>query len=259
MKITIETIKNKSVNEVKELFYNEFLNYGKICSKYIANKHDMSIEYCSMYIASGLYMLMLDRIEQVKENNEFNLDNYGIMLYSFLCTKKLVKKIMAITNYSSYFKNNSIAYENTENTIYKLPKYKKSKNQYSEYRNIKKVNSHVIDIIDVLEQKENRTSKKNLSLDNDLYEGVSFNEFIISYYPTPEQDLLNKLSYAYSKKYADRIRSDKNYDRILFLKDKHDKNITLSNTENHFLYDFKKRYNLEVLTSKELFYIVSNY
>lgn len=259
MKITLETIKNKSVNEVKELFYNEFLNYGKSCSKYIADKHDMSTEYCSMYIASGLYMLMLDRIEQVKENNEFNLDNYGIMLYSFLCTKKLVKKIMAMTNYSGYFKNNNIAYESTENTIYKLPKYKKSKNQYSEYRNIKKVNSHVIDIIDVLEQKENRTSKKNLSLDNDLYEGVSFNEFIVSYYPTPEQELLNKLSYAYSKKYADRIKSDKNYDRILFLKDKHDKNVTLSNTENHFLYDFKKRYNLEVLTSKELFYIVSNY
>lgn len=259
MKITIETIKNKSVNEVNELFYNEFLTYGKKSAMYIASKHDMSIEYCSMYIASGLYMLMLDRIEQVRENNEFNLDSYGIMLYSFLCTKKLVKKIMAMTNYSSYFKNNSIAYETTENTIYKLPKYKKSKNQYSEYRNIKKVNSHVIDIIDVLEQKENRTNKKNLSLDNDLFDGVSFNEFIVSYYPTPEQELLNKLSYAYSKKYADKIRQDKNYDRIIFLRDKHNNNVPLSNTENHFLYDFKKRYNLEVLTSKELFYIVSNY
>lgn len=259
MKITLETLNTMNESAIMELFYNQFLGYGKKSAQYIADKHDMSIEYCSMYIAAGLYMLMLDRIEQVKENNEHNLDYFGIMLYSFLSTKKLVKKIMAMTNYSSYFKNNEYAYNSGDKTLYKMDKYKKSKNQYSEYRNIKKVNPHVIDIIDVLEQKENRTSKKNLSLDNDLYEGVSFNEFIVSYYPTPEQALLNKLSYAYSKKYADRIRSDKNYDRIIFLRDKHNKDIPLSNTENHFLYDFKKRYGLEVLTSKELFYIVSNY
>ena len=258
MKITIETIKNKSASEVKELFYNEFLDYGKICSKYIANKHDLSIEYCSMYIASGLYMLMLDRIEQVKENNEYNLDNYGIMLYSFLCTKKLVKKIMAITNYSSYFKNNNIAYD-SDNTIYKLPKYKKSKNQYSEYRNIKKVNSHVIDIVDVLEQKENRTSKKNLSLDNDLYECVSFSEFVVSYYPTPEQELLNKLSYAYSKKYAVKIRSDKKYYKIVELENKLKNSETLLQKDYDFIKRFKEKHNLEVLNFKEILYIVSNY
>jgi len=260
MKITLETLNTMNESAIMELFYNQFLGYGKKSAQYIANKHDMSIEYCSMYIASGLYMLMLDRIEQVKENNENGFNENEILLYSFLCTKKLVKKIMAMTNYSSYFKNNEYAYNSdVEKTLYKMPKYKKSKNQYSEYRNIKKVNSHVIDIIDVLEQKENRTSKKNLSIDNDMFEGVSFRESIVSYYPTPEQALLNKLSYAYSKKYADRIRSDKNYDRIIFLRDKHNKDIPLSNTENHFLYDFKKRYGLEVLTSKELFYIVSNY
>ena len=259
MKITIETIKNKSVKEIKELFYNDFLNYGKICSRYIADKHDMSKQYCYMYIASGLYMLMLDRIEQVKANNEFNLDDYGIMLYSFLCTKKLVKKIMAMTNYSSYFKNNNIAYESIENTIYKLPKYKKSKNQYSEYRNIKKVNSHVIDIIDVLEQKENRTSKKNLSLDNDLFEGVSFSEFVVSYYPTPEQALLNKLSYVYSKKYADIIRSDKKYYKIVELENKLKNSEALLQKDYDFIKRFKEKHNLEVLNFKEILYIVSNY
>ena len=260
MKITLETLNTMDVKNIMELFYNQFLDYGKKSAVYIADKHDMSKEYCSLYIASGLYMLMSDRIEQLTENNANGLTGNEILLYAFLGTKKLVKKIMAITNYSSYFKNNEYAYNSdTEKTLYRMPKYKKSKNQYSEYRNIKKVNSHVIDIIDILEQKENRTSKKNLSIDSDMFEGVSFRDSIVSYYPTPEQELLNKLSYVYSKKYADKIRSDKNYDRIIFLRDKHNKNVPLSNTENHFLYDFKKRYNLEILTSKELFYIVSNY
>lgn len=253
MKITIETIQNKKLNEVNELFYNSFLQYGKKTADYIASKHDMSKEYCAMYIASGLYTLYIERYEQLKEvEPKF----YERLIMAYYGTRKLVKKIMAITNYSSYFKNNAVAYETTENTIYKLPKYKKSKNQYSEYRNIKKVNSHVIDIIDILEQKENRSHKKELSIDNETYD---FRNNIVSYYPTPEQELLNKLSRAYSAQFASKIRNDKNYNRVLFLKDKHNKNVTLSNTENHFLYDFKKRYGLEVLTSKELFYIVSNY
>lgn len=257
MKITIETLNTLSESEIMELFYNQFLSYGKKSAMYIASKHDMSIEYCSMYIASGLYMLMLDRIEQLKENEN---DSRLIQLKAFYGTLKLVKKIMAITNYSTYFKNNEYAYNSDmEKTLYKMPKYKKSKNQYSEYRNIKKVNSHVIDIIDILEQKENRTHKKELSIDNDLFDGVSFKESIVSYYSTPEQALLNKLSYAYSKKYADKIRSDKKYDRLCFIFDKIKNDVNLANSEVDFLYNFKKRYNLEVLTTKELLYIVSNY
>lgn len=254
MKITIETLNTMKQSEIMELFYNQFLSYGKKSAMYIADKHDMSKEYCAMYIASGLYMLMLDRIEQLKENeNDLTL----IQLKAFYGTLKLVKKVMAITNYSSYFKNNDYAYNNGDNTVYKMPKYKKSKNQYSEYRNIKKVNSHVIDIIDILEQKENRSHKKDLSLENDSE--YDFRNNIVSYYPTPEQALLNKLSYAYSKKYADKIRSDKKYDRLCFIFDKIKNDVNLANSEVDFLYNFKKRYNLEVLTTKELLYIVSNY
>ena len=259
MKITVETIKSCENNNKKmELIFNQFVDYGKKCSVYFADKHSMTLTYCRDYIASGLYDLLLKRIDYLTENNENNFDSDTIIFIAFLSTKKLIKKVLATTNYSSYFKNNNIAY-NSDNTIYKLPKYKKSKNQYSEYRNIKKVNSHIIDIVDILAQYENRDSRSeqrhNVYIDND----DTFSMTIKEPYFTPEQELLRKLSYAYSKKYADKIRSDKNYNRILFLKDKHDKNIVLSNTENHFLYDFKKRYNLEVLTSKELFYIVSNY
>lgn len=253
MKITVETIQNKKLNEVNELFYNSFLEYGKKTADYIAIKHDMSKEYCSMYIASGLYTLYLERFEQLRKDGELFTT---ALLKAYYGTRKLVKKIMAMTNYSSYFKNNTIAYDG-ENTVYKLPKYKKSNNQYSEYRNIKKVNSHVIDIIDVLEQKENRSHKKELSLDNDS--DYDFKNNIVSYYPTPEQELLNKLSRTYSAQFANKIRSDKKYDRLCFIFEKIKNDVNLANSEVDFLYNFKKRYGVEVLTSKELLHIVSNY
>ena len=258
-KITLETISNLNQSEIMELFYNQFLDYGKKCALYVAHNHDMTIEYCADYIASGLFELFLTRCEKLHENEEGLNFSRETMLYSFLGTKKLIKKIMAMTNYSSYFKSNVKAYENSKETIYKLPAFKKTKNKYSEYRNIKKVNSHIIDIVDILEQKENRTSKKSLSLDNDLYEGVSFKTSIVSYYPTPEQELLNKLSYKYSTITSAKIRSDKKFNRLQAIEKKFSEGVKLANSEVDFLHNFKKRYNLEVLTTKELFYIVNNY
>ena len=116
-----------------------------------------------------------------------------------------------------------------------------------------------IDIVDILEQKENRTSKKNLSLDNDLYEGVSFNETIVSYYPTPEQALLNKLAYQYSAITSAKIRNDKKFDRLQAIEKKFNEGVTLANGEVDFMYNFKKRLGLDTLSTKELFYIVNNY
>ena len=280
-KITLETLKNLNQSAIMELFYNEFLDYGKKCALYVARYHDMSVTYCADYIASGLFELFLTRCEKLHENENGLEFSRETMLYSFLGTKKLIKKIMAMTNYSSYFKNNAKAYstsfkdtllnsevatycEQTENklyskTNYKLPAYKKTKNKYSEYRNIKKVNAHIIDIVDILEQKENRTSKKSLSLDNDLFEGLSAKETIVSYYPTPEQELLNKLAYKYSAITSAKIRSDKKFDRLQAIEKKFSEGVNLASSEIDFLYNFKKRLNLEVLTTKELFYIVNNY
>lgn len=281
MKITLETISNLTQSAIMELFYNEFLDYGKKCALYVARYHDMTIEYCACYIASGLFELFLTRCEKLHENENGYEFSRETMLYSFLGTKKLVKKIMAMTNYSSYFKNNTKAYntsfkdtlsnsevatycEQTENklyskTNYKLPAYKKSKNKYSEFRNVKKVNSHIIDIVDILEQKENRTSKKSLSLDADIFDGLSAKDTIVSYYPTPEQALLNKLAYSYSAITSAKIRSDKKYARLQAINKKFSEGVNLASSEIDFIYNFKKRYGLEVLTTKELFYIVNNY
>lgn len=258
-KITLETISNLNQSAIMELFYNEFLAYGKKCALYVAHNHDMTVTYCADYIASGLFELFLNRCEKLHENENGYEFSRETMLYSFLGTKKLIKKIMAMTNYSSYFKSNVKAYENGADTIYKLPAFKKSKNKYSEFRNVKKVNSHIIDIVDILEQKENRTSKKSLSLDVDIFEGVSFGSTITSYYPTPEQELLNKLAHQYSAITSAKIRSDKKFDRLQAIEKKFNNGVNLASSEIDFLYNFKKRLNLEVLTTKELFYIVSNY
>ena len=258
-KITLETIANLNQSAIMELFYNEFLDYGKKCALYVAHYHDMTIEYCTNYIASGLFELFLTRCEKLHENENGLNFSRETMLYSFLGTKKLIKKIMALTNYSSYFKSNVRAYENGVVTIYKLPTYKKSKNKYSEFRNVKKVNSHIIDIVDILEQKENRTSKKSLSLDADIFEGVSIRDTVVSYYPTPEQALLNKLSYQYSAITSAKIRNDKKFDRLQAIEKKFYEGVNLASSEVDFLYNFKKRHGLDVLTTKELFYIVNNY
>lgn len=258
-KITLETISNLNQSAIMELFYNEFLNYGKKCALYIARYHDMTIEYCACYIASGLFELFLVRCEKLHENENGYEFSRETMLYSFLGTKKLVKKIMSMNNYSSYFKNNAFAYESNGETQYKMNKQKYSKNKNSEFRNVNKVNHHIIDIVDVLEQKENRTSKKLLSLDSDLYEGVSFKDTIVSYYPTPEQALLNKLAHQYSAITSAKIRNDKKFDRLRAIQKKFTENVTLASSEVDFLYNFKKRLNLDTLSTKELFYIVSNY
>ena len=257
-KITIETLKNLNQSDIMELFYNEFLSYGKKCALYIARYHDMTIEYCACYIASGLFELFLTRCEKLHENENGYEFSREVMLYSFLGTKKLVKKIMAMTNYSSYFKNNNYAYGGGD-TKYKMCFQKYSKNPYNEFRNVKKVNSHIVDIVDILEQKENRTSKKNLSLDGDLFEGVSFKDSIVSYYPTPEQALLNKLAHQYSAITSAKIRNNKKFDRLQAIEKKFSNGENLANSEIDFIYNFKKRLNLDTLTTKELFYIVNNY
>lgn len=261
MKITLETLKNLNQSAIMELFYNEFKDYGKKCAVYVAKNHDMSETYCADYIASGLFELFLNRCEKLhgEEKNASLEFSRETMLYSFLGTKKLIKKIMAVTNYSSYFKNNDYAYGDNE-TKYRMNEYKNSKNKYSEFCNVKKVNSHIIDIVDILEQKENRTSKKLYSLNATINDkGDEYGIFVKSYYPTPEQELLNKLSRFYSRRTADKIRSDKKYARFVELSEKNYNGIVLENKDVDFMYNFKKRNNLLELSSKEVFYIVSNY
>ncbi len=283
MKITLETLNNLNQSAIMELFYNEFLNYGKKCALYVARNHDMTITYCADYIASGLFDLFLTRCEKLHlEDKGAGLEfSRETMFFSFLGTKKLVKKIMAMTNYSSYFKNNAKAYNTSfkdtlsseamatyceqidgpiySKTNYKVKAYKNSKNKYSEYRNVKKVNAHIIDIVDILEQKENRTSKKNLSLDNDLFEGVSFKTSIVSYYPTPEEDLLNKLSRFYSHKTAQKIKNDIAYSKLEAIGVKIVNNVVLTHADKMTVQNIKNRLGLKDLKTKEILYIVSNY
>ena len=284
MKITLETIKNLNQSAIMELFYNEFLQYGKKCALYVAHNHDMTITYCADYIASGLFELFLNRCEKLhaEEKNASLNFSHETMLYSFLGTKKLVKKIMAMTNYSSYFKNNERAYNTSfkdtlsneamatyceqidgpiySKTNYKVKAYKNSKNKYSEYRNVKKVNSHVIDIVDILEQKENRTSKKLYSLNETINDnGDEYGIFVKSYYPTPEQELLNKLSKLYSHKMARKIRSDKKYYRVLEIENKMRVSEGLTQCDYDFIKRLKERNNCEALNFKEILYVVNNY
>ena len=284
MKITIETLKNLNQSAIMELFYNEFLQYGKKCAVYVAKNHDMSETYCADYIASSLFNLFVNRCEKLHSEEKNTSLNFSreTMFYSFLSTKKFVKVVMAKLNYSSYFKDNKKAYNtNFKDTLsagdiatyceqidgpmysrtnYKVKAYKNSKNKYSEYRNVKKVNGHIADIIDVLEQNENRTHKKWTSLNATINsDGDEIGIFIKSYYPTPEEELLNKLSRFYSHKTAIAIRSDVAYEKLEIIALKVSASEPLSHTEKMTIQNIKNRLGLKDLKTKDILYIVKNY
>jgi len=220
MNIIFDDVKNMSKPDIEKLFFNDFLTYGHNVAKYIADKHGMSQTYCESYIASGLFMLMTERYSAINESNTFNSE---LLFIAYLSTKKLVKMILGNTNYKSY-------------------DIKKGNN----------INSKVIDIIDVLEQKENRTSKKAISYD-DADNGLR--DRLQSYYDTPETALLKKLSYEVSYKKAAELKKDVKINRVMAIMEREKKD----NTDIKFLSYFKKKHGLELVSNKELYYLISNY
>jgi hypothetical protein len=220
MNIIFDDVKSMSELDIEKLFFNDFLTYGHNVAKYIAAKHDMSLTYCESYIASGLFMLMTERYSAINESNAFNSK---LLFVAYLSTKKLVKMILGNTNYKSY-------------------DIKKGNN----------INAKVIDIVDVLEQKENRTSKKAISYDN-IDNGLK--DRLQSYYDTPETALLKKLSYEVSYKKAAELKKDAKINRVITIMEREKKD----NTDIKFLSYFKKKHGIELISNKELFYLISNY
>ena len=222
--IELKDIKGMNEKQIKELIFNQFLDFGKKTAKYIAGKHNMSLSYCAGYIASGLYMLTCERYDKAYTS----IDNIGGFSSSdffvcFLSTKKLVKMILGNTNYKSY-------------------DLQKGNN----------INAKVIDIVDVLEQKENRTNKKSISYD-DIDNGLK--DRLQSYYDTPETALMKKLSYEVSYKKVAELKKDVKINRVMAIMSRDKKD----NTDIKFLSYFKKKHGLELVSNKELYYLISNY
>ena len=114
------------------------------------------------------------------------------------------------------------------------------------------INAKVIDIVDVLEQKENRTNKKSISYD-DIDNGLK--DRLQSYYDTPETALMKKLSYEVSYKKVAELKKDVKINRVMAIMSRDKKD----NTDIKFLSYFKKKHGLELVSNKELYYLISNY
>ena len=191
----------------------------------------MGTRYSGMSFMAGLGMRGVSRTRFENELNEKQ-----IFLYSFLGIKKLIKIIVSNTNYLGYFKNNK---------------------KYGDFKNKRvNTNAHLIDIVDVLEQKENKSSKKSISYD-DIDNGIK--DKLVSSYGNPENELLKKLSRFYSAKYARIIKNDKKYNRLKRIENDINNKVKLSDSDVDFIYYFKKRHNIETLSTKEVFYIMNNY
>lgn len=219
-KIIFDDIKNMNKSDIEKLFFNDFLTYGHSVAKYLHNKHDMTLKYCASYVASGLYMLMTERYNTINESNTFNSE---LLFIAYVSTKKLIKVILGNTNYKAY-----------------------------DIKNGNNINSKVIDIIDVLEQKENRTSKKSISYD-DIDNGLK--DRLQSYYDTPETSLMKKLSYEISYKKVSELKRDTKINRVMAIMQREKKD----NTDVKFLSYFKKKHGIELVSNKELYYLLSNY
>lgn len=244
MKITINDFIGKNENDCKLLAYNYFYDYAKKHAKYINHMYNFnSLEYTIDYIANGIYIKYDYLVNKHIENNDIE-ENSNVYFQSIIHVMSLIKKIKCNLNYAAY-----CDYDDDD----------KINSDMSQLN--KKIigNTHYITIIDVLEQWENRDArtaqKKNVYFEDDS----TFSNTVKSYYGTPEENLLNKLSKMYSRKMAIKIRSDKKYCRIIDINNRLDKNYKLNQSDYDFIKYFKNRLGIAELNYKEIRYIVENY
>lgn len=235
---------SKSHTEKYRIIYTQFLDYGKMQAVYIANKHDMSVEYCSRYIASGLFQKYLQlKAKKIEDFGRFycNVD-FEAMCHVFA----LIRKVKSNLNFKSCGYYTDGYNKSVVDDFYYLPKIgftqiiKKSELIRENMTNIKNV-----DIVDVLEQWENRDARTQAKKTRRYFaddDGKSELDRISSHYGTPETKLLNKCARERAKVEIDYYRNHcSNFSRILHIVTKSE-NRTMA--ERTALKDFRKHYSV---------------
>lgn len=231
---------NKSHKQKYEIVYRQFLDYGSHIAKYVCNKHDMSEEYCTMFIASGLFQKFLQlKNKLIIQNGSFycNVD-FEAMRYTFALLRK-------VQNNLNFKKGGEYTEpKNMLDTWYYLPNVSfvevKSKLVREPI-----INTNIIDVVDIITQWENRDARTQARKTRRYYDGedgTSELDFIKSYYATPEQALLNKCMKERAKRELDFYRLNcKSFNRVIGIAKK---DTARTEAEKSCIKDFRKRFKL---------------
>lgn len=235
---------NKSHKEKYNIVYTQFMDYGKMQAPYLANKHDMSENYCACYIASGLFQKYLQlKAKKIADFGSF----YNNVDYESLChVFALVRKVKNNLNFKpcGYY-TDGVKKTVTDDLCY-LPNIGYVDiSRKSELVREKMTNTKTVDIVDILSQWENRDARTQAKKTRRYFEGDDGNselEHISSHYGIPETKLLNKCARARARSETDYYKNHcSNFSRILHIVSKSENR---TGAERVALNDFRKRYSV---------------
>ena len=251
------------------MVYGALLEYANKKALYIANKHDMSLEYCSMYIAEGLYFKYMEL--KAKKIESFGYHYNNVEYESFLHVLALVKKVLNKLNFAcgGVYTRAHLSTNETEYLPNVLAVYYKSeliKNDIGSTKNV--------DIVDLIAQWENRSvrndarlksamalcnacsikdsynvDKKDSNKSSRLFNFI--NDSTINNYLTPDTETIYNECIHTAAFYIKQIKDKKNFNKVETILKCGEK----SNTDKSIIKRFKDRNGLQSLTFKELQYL----
>ena len=235
---------NKSHKDKYRIIYTQFLEYGKTQAPYIAHKHDMSVDYCTYYIASGLFQKYLQL--KAKKIADFGRFYCNVDFESLCHVFALVRKVKNNLNFKSCGHYTDGYSKNLVDNYYYLPRIGFTQIiKKSELIREKIGNPKNVDIVDILSQWENRDSRTQAKKTRRYYEdedGTSELDRISSHYGTPETKLLNKCARERAETEIDYYKNHcSNFSRIMHIVTKSENR---TGAERVALNDFRKRYSV---------------
>lgn len=215
-KINYYDILSKSQNEKFSIIYNAFMDYAKNKAKFIHDKHDMSLEYCAMYIAENLYFKFME----LRENKISSFGGYymNVEYESYIHTLGIAKNALLSLN---TVKAGVYSFEHyATNEMEYLPNMLLSKVDSKLLSRPTVSSSKMLDIVDLCNQWENRHARSENRLNkmmsvlngsdlllNDGDFSLSIYDYLNSIasanYDTPENILIGETSSAIYNRYVD--------------------------------------------------------
>ena len=251
------------------MVYNAFLDYASKKALYIANKHDMSMEYCSMFIAEGLFFKYLDLRD--KKIDSFGYHYNNVEYESFIHVLALIKKVLNKLNFAcggEYIRPH-LSTNETEYLPNVLAVYYKGRLIKNDIGSTKSV-----DIVDLITQWENRSVRNDaklksaMALCNACHIKGSYNveknesntnsrlfnfinDMTINNYLSPETETIYNECIHNAAFYIKQLKEKNNFSKVAEVLKHGEK----SNTDKSIIKRFKDRNNLQSLSFSELQYL----
>ena len=251
------------------MVYNAFMDYADKKALYIASRHDMSLEYCSMYIAEGLFFKYLDLKSKKIESFGYHYNN--VEYESFIHVLSLVKKVLNKLNFAcgGVYTRAHLSTNETEYLPNTIAVYYKSELIKNDIGSVK-----TVDIVDLIAQWENRSvrndakfkstlalcnacrikgsytvEKKESEKNSRLFNFI--NDSVINNYLSPEAETIYNECIHNAAFYIKQLKDKKNFSKVAEVLKHGEK----SNTDKSIIKRFKDRNNLQSLSFKELQYL----